>query len=235
MKIKHFLALAISTFLPFTTPVPAQEQTKPFPTLTPEAALVAVAKHLSDQYALYLYESLTAQVLYNESLLERPNSPLVPEAKDSLWALEIISNSILAEGEDGQYLNAKEVPVFFEDIVHRYLNASHYWPDRAITKDTRREHLAAWYSLYLMLLVGNATQDEIASKLRNGAFNLDPGILETGEYSLVDRLKKDGVLTDEASQFVRIQRKGPPSRETLIFPAYMDRWKARIGRAYELP
>src|SRR2546422_1208343 len=42
-----------------------------------------------------------------------------------------------------------------------------------------RSHLAAWYALYLMLLVANATQDEIARKLRNGAFNLDPGMLET--------------------------------------------------------
>jgi len=235
VTIRRVLALAIGTFLLLTTPVAAQEQAKPVPTQTPEAALVEVAKHLSDQYALYLYESLTAQTLFNESILERPNSPLAPKAKDSLWALEIISKSILAEGEDGQYLNAASVPAFFEDIVHRYLNTSHYWPDRDITKDTRREHLAAWYSIYLMLLVGNATQDEIAKKLRNGAFNLDPEVLETEGPSLVDRLKKDGGLTAKTYALVQIQRKGPAGHESLTFPTYMDRWKAKIDRAYEVP
>ena len=212
----------------------AQEEAKPAPTSSQETALVAVARHLSGPYALYLYESLTAQILFNENLLERPNSPLAAKAKDSLWALGIVSDSILTEGPDGQYLNAKSVPAFFEDIVHRYLNASRYWPDREVTKDTRREHLAAWYSVYLMLLIGNATQDEIATKLRNGAFNLDPGILETGGPSLVDRLKKDKVLTNEAHQLVHIARKGQPDRETLTFPAYMDRWKAKIDKAYDV-
>ena len=227
-------ALAVIALL-LTAQVSAQEKAKPAPARSQETALVAVARHLSAPYALYLYESLNAQILYNESLLERSNSPLAPKAKDSLWALGIISDSILAEGEDGQYLNAKSVPVFFEDIVHRYMNASHYWPDRAITKETRREHLAAWYSLYLMLLVGNATQDEIAKKLRNGAFNLDPGILETGGPSLVDRLKKDKVLTNDTYALVQIQRAGQAGQESLTFPAYMDRWKAKIDRAYEVP
>ncbi|TLY24273.1 MAG: hypothetical protein E6K64_07145 [Nitrospirae bacterium] len=79
--------------------------------------------------------------MFNEGILERPNSPNAPKAKDSLWALGIISDAILAEEEEGEYLNIEKVPAFFEDIVHRYLNASHYWPDREITKDTRREHL----------------------------------------------------------------------------------------------
>ena len=235
MTIKPFLAVAIAPFLLLAAPAWAQKQAEAAPSPSPEAALAAVARHLSDAYALYLYESLTAQVLSNEGLLERPNSPLAPKAKDSLWALQIISNSILAEGEDGQYLNAKEVPVFFEDIVHRYMNASHYWPDLEITKETRREHLAAWYALYLMLLVANATQDEIARKLRTGAFNLDPGMLETEGPSLVDRLKKDGTLTPEAYALVKIQRRGPPGQESLTFPSYMDRWKAKIDRAYEEP
>ena len=234
VTIRRVLALASGAFLLLATAVPAQEQAKPAPTQTPEAALAAVAKYLSDEYALYLYESLTAQILVNESILERPNTPLAPKAKDSLWALGIISNALLAEGEDGQYLNAASVPVFFEDIVHRYLNTSHYWPDREITKDTRREHLAAWYSLYLMLLVGNATQEEIAKKLRNGAFNLDPGMLETGGPSLVEQLKKDGVLTTETYALVRIQRAGQAGQESLRFPSYMDRWKAKIDRAYEI-
>ncbi|HZC68241.1 MAG TPA: hypothetical protein VE201_06455 [Nitrospirales bacterium] len=235
MTIRRFLALVITPFLLLAAPAWTQEQAKPAPTQTPEAALVAVAKHLSDQYALYLYESLTAQILFNEGILERPNSPLAPKAKDSLWALRIISDSILAEEEDGEYLNIEKVPAFFEDIVHRYLNASHYWPDQEITKETRREHLAAWYSIYLMLLVGNATQDEIARKLRNGAFNLDPGMLETAGPSLVDRLKKDGALTDKTYALVQIQRKGQSGQESLTFPSYMDRWKAKINRAYELP
>jgi hypothetical protein len=226
------LILVMIVFL-LASPMLAQEQAKPAPTPSQETALVAVARHLSGPYALYLYESLTAQILYNEDILERPNSPSAPQAKDSLWALGIISDFILTEGEDGQYLNTKTVPAFFEDIVHRYLNASSYWPDREVTKDTRREHLAAWYSVYLMLLVGNATQDEIARKLRNGAFNLDPGILETGGPSLVDRLKKDKVLTNEAYQLVHIARKGQPDRETLTFPVYMDRWKAKIDDAYK--
>jgi len=194
---KHCLATVIVPFLLFAAPGWAQEQAKPAPPRASEAALAVVTRHLSDQYALYLYESLTAQILFNEGILERPNSPNAPKAKDSLWALGIISDAILAEEEEGEYLNIEKVPAFFEDIVHRYLNASHYWPDREITKDTRREHLAAWYSIYLMLLVGNATQEEIAKKLRNGAFNLDPGMLETAGPSLVDRLKNDGALTND--------------------------------------
>ena len=227
------LALATLVLL-LTAPVSAQEQAKPAPASSQEMALVAVARHFSAPYALYLYESLNAQILYNENLLERANSPLAPKATDALWALGIISDSILTEGQDGQYLNAQSVPEFFEDIVHRYLNASRYWPDMEVTQDTRREHLAAWYSVYLMLLIGNATQDEISTKLRNGAFNLDPGILETGGPSLVDRLKKDKVLTNEAYQLVHIARKGQPDRETLTFPGYMDRWKAKIDDAYTL-
>ena len=234
MTIKHCPIMVIVPFLLLAAPAWAQGQAKPAPPRSPEAALAVVARHLSDQYALYLYESLTAQILFNEGVLERPNSPLAQKAKDSIWALGIISDSILAEEEDGQHLNIEKVPAFFEDIVHRYLNASHYWPDRKITKDTRREHLAAWYSIYLMLLVGNATQDEIAKKLRNGAFNLDPGMLETGGPPLVDRLKKDGALTNEAYQLVHISRKGQPDRETLTFPVYMDRWKAKIEEAYAL-
>src|SRR2546430_8696602 len=198
MTTRRFLAVAIAPFLLLAAPAWPQKQAEPPPSPSPEAPLVAVARHLSDAYALYLYESLTAQVLFNEGLLERPNSPLAPKTKDSLWALQIISHSILAEGEDGQYLNAKEVPVFFEDIVHRYMNASPYWPDLEITKETRREHLAAWYALYLMLLVANATQDEIARKLRTGAFHLVTGILETEVSSLVDRLKMVGTLTTAA-------------------------------------
>jgi hypothetical protein len=235
MTIKHCLAKVIVPFLLVAAQGWAQDQATPAQPQSPEAALVAVARHLSDQYALYLYESLTAQILFNEGILERPNSPLATKAKDSLWALGIISDSILAEGEDGQYLNAEKVPAFFEDIVHRYLNTSHYWPDREITKDTRREHLAAWYSLYLMLLVGNATQEEIAKKLQTGAFNLDPGMLEPGGPSLVDRLKKDSVLTNETYALVRIQRAGQAGQESLTFPAYMDRWKDKIDKAYALP
>lgn len=213
-------------------PAWAQEQAKPAPAV--EGALAVVAKHLSDPYALYLYESLTAQILYNENLLERANSPLVPKAQDSLWALGIISDSILAEGKDGPYLNARQVPAFFEDIAHRYMNASHYWPDREITKDTRREHLSAWYSLYLMLLVANETQDKIASKLLTGAFDLDPGMLEPGGPSLTDTLKRELVLSEDAYQAVHIGRAGPAGQEALIFPSYMDRWKEKIHTAYGL-
>ena len=232
---KHCLATVIVPFLLFAAPGWAQEQAKPAPTRASEAALAVVARHLSDQYALYLYESLTAQILFNEGILERPNSPNAPKAKDSLWALGIISDAILAEEEEGEYLNIEKVPAFFEDIVHRYLNASHYWPDREITKDTRREHLAAWYSIYLMLLVGNATQDEIAKKLRNGAFNLDPGMLETAGPSLVDRLKKDGALTNDTYALVRMQRAGQAGQESLTFPPYMDHWKNKIDSAYAVP
>src|SRR5207245_8107225 len=52
---------------------------------------------------------------------------------------------------------------------------------------------------------------------------------------LVDRLKKDGTLTPEAYALVKIQRRGPPGQESLTFPSYMDRWKAKIDRAYEVP
>ncbi len=222
------------TLLLSTAPTGAQEQAKPVPPKAVEGALVAVAKHLSPPYALYLYESLTTQVLDNESILERPDSASAPKAQDSLWALEIISNAILVEGEDGRYVNVDLVPPFFEDLARRYMNVSHYWPDRKITKETRREHLAAWYSLRLMLLVGNATQEEIANMLRDGAFKLDPGMLETAGPSLVDRLKKDRVLSNETYALVQIRRKGPAGRESLTFPSYMDRWKAKIESAYKL-
>src|SRR3989454_9238118 len=131
---KHCLARVTVAFLLFAAPGWAEEQAKPASSRSPEAALAVVAKHLSDHYALYLYESLTAQILFNEGILERPNSSSAPKAKDSLWALGIISDSVLAEEEDGEYLNIENVPAFFEDVVHRYLNASHYWPDREITK-----------------------------------------------------------------------------------------------------
>jgi hypothetical protein len=163
------------------------------PQRSAEAALSAVSVHLSPPYALYLYELLTRQILANEEILEQPQNPYHPLAKDSLWALDIISKSILVDGPDGAYLDVRLVPTFFTDIVRRYMNVSHYWPDQEITPQTRREHLAAWYSLYLMLQVGGATQDEIATLLRNGAFMLDPDILESGGPSLVDKLKREKV------------------------------------------
>jgi hypothetical protein len=223
------------TLLLFTAPAWPQERARPAQTRAVETSLVAVARHLSAPYALYLYESLTAQVLYNETIRDRPNSPSAPLATDSLWALEIISKSILVDGPDGQYLDVRRVPPFFEDVARRYTNPAHYWPDREITKETRREQLAAWYSLYLMLLVGNATQDEIARKLKDGAFERDPGMLTPGGPSLVDRLKKEGVLTEEAHKLVHIRRAGPEGAESLTFPAYLDRWKAKIYAAYDVP
>ena len=223
------------TILLLAPPVSAQEQAKPAPPRSQEAALAAVAKHLSAPYALYLYESLTRQVLSNEALLERPGSPRASLANDSLWALNIISNSILLERPDGPELDVRRVPPFFEDIAHRYMNASHYWPGREITKETRREHLAAWYSLYLMLLVANETQDKIAATLRSGVFDRDPGMLEPGGPPLVEKLKRERVLSDEAFKLVQIQRRGPADQESLIFPPYLESWKAKIYSAYDVP
>ena len=57
---KYYLANVIVPFLLCAAPGWAQEQAKPAPPRSPEAALAVVAKHLSDHYALYLYESLTA-------------------------------------------------------------------------------------------------------------------------------------------------------------------------------
>lgn len=227
--VRLLLALAV---LICTEPAWAQEQAQPAQPTVIEGALVAVARYLSPPYALYVYESLMAQTLYNESIVERPNAPSAPLANDSLWALEIMSQSILVDAPDGQYLDVRRVPPFFEDIAHRYTNPSHYWPDREITKETRREHLAAWYALYLMLLVGNATQDEIARKLQGGAFERDPGALTPGGPPLVDRLKQEGGLTAEAYQLVHITRTGPAGAESLTFPAYMDHWKTSIHAAY---
>lgn len=228
-----WLFLTLTLFL-FVVPAWAQEQAQPAPPKVVEGALVAVAKHLSDPYALYLYESLTRQVLSNEALLERPGSPYALLANDTLWAQGIISNSILVERPDGPSLDIRLVPALFEDIAHRYMNASHYWPDREITKETRREHLAAWYSLYLMLLVANETQDKIAATLRNSAFERDPGMLEPGGPSLADKLKRERVLSEDAYQSVHIRRAGPAGAESLTFPAYMERWEARIRRAYDV-
>jgi hypothetical protein len=42
------------------------------------------------------------------------------------------------------------------------------------------------------------------------------------------------VLTNEAYQLVHIARKGQPDRETLTFPAYLDSWKAKIDKAYDV-
>lgn len=212
--------------------VVAQESGQAPSRSSPEAAAVSVAEHLSPPYALYLYESLTRQILSNERVMEKLDSPQSPMAKDSLWALGIISDSLLLEGQDGQYLDVRHVPPFFSDIAHRYLNASHYWPDQEITQDTRREHLAAWYSVYLMLLVANASQDEIARTLRGGMFDRSPEGLKDDELSLVERLRRDGVLSDQSFQLVQIQRSGPSGIERLAFPTYLDRWKAKIASAY---
>jgi hypothetical protein len=198
----------------------------------PEAAAVAVAEHLSPPYALYLYESLSRQILSNERVLEKLDSPQSPMARDSLWALGIIADSVLVNGQDGQYLDVRRVPPFFSDIAHRYLHASHYWPDQEITQDTRREHLAAWYSVYLMLLVANATQDEIARTLRGGLFDRSPEGLDADGRSLVEGLRRSGVLNDQSLGLVQIRRSGPPGFETLIFPTYVDRWKVKISSAY---
>ena len=164
--------------------------------------------------------------------MEKADSPLSPMSSDSLWALDIISRSILIENQDGQYLDVRLVPPFFTDIAERYFSASHYWPDREITPDNRREHLAAWYAAYLMLLVANETQDEIARVLQNGVFDRPPEGLKAGGPPLVDRLHGEKVLSDEEYPLVRIQRKGPSGVEKLQFPAYMDQWKAKISRAY---
>ena len=229
--MKKPLSLALA-FLIFSASAGAQEPAQPAPPKAVEGALVAVARHLSDPYALYLYESLTRQTLSNETILEGPGSPFALLAQDTLWAQGVISKSILVDRADGPSLDIRLVPAFFEGIVHRYMNASHYWPDREITKDTRREHLSAWYSLYLMLLVANETQDKIAATLRQGVFERDPGMLKAGGPALVDRLKKDRVLNEEAHQFVHIKRAGQADAESLTFPAYMDRWEAGIRKAY---
>jgi hypothetical protein len=210
----------------------AQAPRESAPQRSPEAALSAVAVHLSPPHALYLYESLTRQVLTNEAILEQPQNPRLPLANDSLWALDVMSNSILVERQDGPSLDVRLAPTFFTDIVRRYMNRAHYWPDREITPQTRREHLAAWYALYLMLLVGNTTQDEMAATLRGGAFERAPEGLEAGGPSLVDKLKRDKVLAEEAYKLVHIRRGGPEGQEVLVFPAYMDQWKDKIYAAY---
>ncbi|MDO8547311.1 MAG: hypothetical protein Q7R68_08105 [Nitrospirales bacterium] len=230
MTPRLFLACALL----LVAPAWAQEQAQPAQPKVIEGALVAVARHLSDPYALYLYESLTRQTLSNESLLERPGSPYALLAKDTLWAQGVVSKSILVERPDGPSLDIRLVPAFFEGIAHRYMNASHYWPDREITKETRREHLAAWYAMYLMLLVANETQDKIAATLRNSAFERDPGMLETGGPSLADKLKRERVLSEDAYQAVHIKRAGPDGAESLTFPAYMNRWEAGIRKAYDI-
>jgi hypothetical protein len=226
--------LWLACTLLLVAPAWAQEQAQPAQPKVIEGALVAVARHLSDPYALYLYESLTRQTLSNESLLERPGSPYALLAKDTLWAQGVVSRSILVERPDGPSLDIRLVPAFFEGIAHRYMNASHYWPDREITKETRREHLSAWYAMYLMLLVANETQDKIAATLRNSAFERDPGMLEAGGPSLADKLKRERVLSEDAYQAVRIKRAGPDGAESLTFPAFMDRWEAGIRKAYDI-
>jgi hypothetical protein len=216
-----FIALAIPTWAATADPA-----------TTVETALVSVAKHLSPPYALYLYESLARQILSNERVMERLDSPQSPMASDSLWALDIISRSIMVEGQDGQYVDVRLIPSFFTNIAERYLRPSHYWPDQDITQDNRREHLAAWYAVYLMLLVANETQDEIARVLQDGIFDRRPPGLEAGGPSLVDRLHREGVLSEQAYELVRIKKSGTAGREKLDFPAYLDQWKAKISKAY---
>lgn len=226
--------LLLACTLLLVAPAWAQEQAQPSQPKAVEGALTAVARHLSAPYALYLYESLTRQVLSNEAILERPGSPYALLAKDTLWAQGAISKSILVERPDGPSLDIRLVPTLFEDVARRYTNPSHYWPDREITKETRREHLAAWYAMYLMLLVANETQDKIAATLRNSAFERDPGMLETGGPSLADKLKRERVLSEDAYQAVHIRRAGPDGAESLTFPAYMGRWEAGIRKAYDI-
>jgi hypothetical protein len=233
---KHVLALLLLSpaFILFLL-VPqslAENSADTTPKPAIDTALVSVAKHLSPPYALYLYESLNRQILSNERLTERLDSPQAPMANDSLWALEIISHSIMIEGQDGQYLDVRLVPPFFTDIAERYLHPSHYWPDRDITPETRREQLAAWYAVYLMLLVANETQDEIARVLQNGLFDRNPEGLHAGGPSLVDHLHQDKVLNDEAYPLVKIKKSGSAGRQKLDFPSYLDRWKAKISTAY---
>jgi hypothetical protein len=210
----------------------AENSADAVPKSTVETALVSVAKHLSPPYALYLYESLARQILSNERVMERLDSPQSPMASDSLWALDIISRSIMVEGQDGQYVDVRLIPSFFTDVAERYFRPSHYWPDQDITQDNRREHLAAWYAMYLMLLVANETQDEIARVLQDGIFERRPPGLEAGGPSLVDRLHREGVLSQEAYELVRIKKSGTAGREKLDFPAYLDQWKAKISKAY---
>lgn len=229
-RLLHGLCAGLAVVL--ALPAWAQAPGEVAPQRSTEATLSSVALHLSPPHALYLYESLTRQALTNEAILEQPQNPRGPLATDSLWALDVISKSILVEGQDGPYLDARLVPTFFADIVRRYMNVSHYWPDRLITPETRREHLAAWYSLYLMLLVANTTQDEMAATLRAGAFERRPEGLEAGGPALVDKLKRDKVLTDAAYKLVQIRRSGPAGAESLTFPAYMDQWKDKIYAAY---
>jgi hypothetical protein len=199
---------------------------------TAETAVLSVAKHLTAPYALYLYESLSRQILSNERLMERLDSPQSPMAQDSLWALDIIARSITIQDQDGEYVDIRRVPSFFADIAPRYLSLSHYWPDRQITAENKREQLAAWYSVYLMLLVANATQDEIAKTLQGGMFERSPEGLEPGGLSLVESLHRKGLLTDQEYALVRVKRSGPAGVETLAFPPYLEQWKAKISTAY---
>jgi hypothetical protein len=233
MKILAILLYTTAVLLPGAAL--GDNPSSPAPRAVTGTALISVAKHLSAPYALYLYESLSRQVLSNERVMERLDSPQSPMAKDSLWALDVISQAILVAGQDGEYLDVRRVPPFFMDITERYLSPSHYWPNLEITQDTRREHLGAWYSIYLMLLVANASQDEISKTLHNGAFERGPDGLVRGGPSLVDRLHGEGILTDEQYGLVLIKRSGPAGMETLSLPPYVDQWKARISAAYGVP
>src|SRR5437899_10531858 len=112
-------------------------------TATAETAVISVAKHLSPPYALYLYESLKRQILSNERVMEHLDSPQSPMAKDSLWALDIISQSIVIEGQHGQYLTVRRVHPFLTHISHRYRSPSHTCPQQEVPPATRREHPGA--------------------------------------------------------------------------------------------
>jgi hypothetical protein len=83
-----------------------------------------------------------------------------------------------------------------------------------------------------MLLVANATQDEILKTLQGGIFDRPPDGLKAGGPSLVERLRTDKVLSEEAYRLVEVKRKGPPGTEALTFPPYMDEWKTKISAAY---
>src|SRR5207249_11373943 len=121
------------------------------------------------------------------------------------------------------------------DIAARYLRPSHYWPDQEVTQDNRRQHLAAWYAIYLMLLVANETQDEIARVLQNGMFDRNPEGLHAGGPFLVDRLHREKVLSDETDAMVSIKRCGPAAGESLQVTTYLSRRQAKAPADYGAP
>jgi len=127
-------------------------------------------------------------------------------------------------------LDVRKIPALFESIIATYFDPAAYWPSQTVDEKNRYQHLTGWQAMNVMLLVANATQEEIGRRLATGSFEVPADILEQildpSGLSLVDGLKAKGLLDEAAYPLVRVER------SPFALPAFMAAWKAKIDAAY---